>query len=59
MSGGSGFHGTRKQNHELGIGRGDLYVPKEITEEWIKKLKVVYKSDENEIGEILWIKNLR
>ena len=51
MSGGSDFHGTRKQNHELGIGRGELYVPKEITEEWIKKLKVVYKSDENEIGE--------
>ncbi len=51
MSGGSDFHGTRKQNHELGIGSGDLYVPKEIVEEWIDKLKVVYKSNENEIGE--------
>lgn len=46
MSGGSDFHGARKQNHELGIGRGDLYVPKEIVEEWIDKLKVVYYPNE-------------
>ncbi|MCI8345603.1 MAG: PHP domain-containing protein [Clostridia bacterium] len=46
MSGGSDFHGTRKQKHELGIGSGDLYVPKEIVEEWIDKLKVVYKTNE-------------
>lgn len=51
MSGGSDFHGARKQNHELGIGSGDLYVPKEIVEKWIDKLKVVYKTNENEIGE--------
>lgn len=46
MSVGSDFHGTRKQKHELGIGSGDLYVPKEIVEEWIDKLKVVYKTNE-------------
>ncbi len=34
-SGGSDFHGERKQNHDLGIGRGNLRVPKEIIEEWL------------------------
>lgn len=34
-SGGSDFHGERKQNHDLGIGKGDLRVPREIIEEWI------------------------
>lgn len=46
MSGGSDFHGERKQNHNLGTGRGDLKVPKEIVEKWIDKLKVVYYPNE-------------
>lgn len=34
-SGGSDFHGERKQSHDLGIGRGNLRIPKEIIEEWL------------------------
>ena len=34
-SGGSDFHGARKQNHDLGIGKGNLRIPKEIIEEWL------------------------
>ena len=34
-SGGSDFHGERKQQHDLGIGKGDLRVPKKIIEEWL------------------------
>ena len=34
-SGGSDFHGERKQNHDLGIGKGNLRIPKEIIEEWL------------------------
>ena len=30
MSGGSDFHGTRKQNLDLGTGYGHLYVPDTI-----------------------------
>lgn len=34
-SGGSDFHGARKQNHDLGLGRGNLRIPKQIIEEWL------------------------
>lgn len=34
-SGGSDFHGERKINHYLGIGKGNLRIPKEIIEEWL------------------------
>ena len=34
LSGGSDYHGTRKQNHELGIGRGNLNTSKDILKDW-------------------------
>lgn len=34
MSGGSDFHGTRKVNHELGIGHGNLHIDESIIENW-------------------------
>lgn len=36
MSGGSDFHGTRKINHNLGTGRGNLNISEDIIKEWIK-----------------------
>lgn len=36
MSGGSDFHGTRKTNHNLGTGRGNLNIPEEIVDNWVK-----------------------
>ena len=35
MSGGSDFHGTRKENHNLGIGRGNLNIDESIVENWV------------------------
>lgn len=35
ISGGSDYHGRRKPDIEIGIGRGSLNVPKKIVEEWI------------------------
>lgn len=35
MSGGSDFHGTRKINHNLGTGNGNLYIDKSIVDNWI------------------------
>lgn len=35
MSGGSDFHGTRKTNHNLGIGQGDLYIDESVVSSWI------------------------
>lgn len=37
MSGGSDYHGKNKENHQLGIGRGNLQIPKSIVTEWIEK----------------------
>ncbi len=34
-SGGSDYHGLNKKNLELGVGYGDLEVPKSIIEEWV------------------------
>ena len=34
ISGGSDYHGTNKKNHELGIGRGNLNINKDITKTW-------------------------
>lgn len=39
ISGGSDYHGTRKQDVELGIGKGNLKIPENITKEWINLLK--------------------
>ena len=35
MCGGSDFHGTRKQNHDLGIGRGNLNIDESIVDNWV------------------------
>ena len=35
MSGGSDFHGTRKINHNLGTGKGDLYIDESIVKDWL------------------------
>ena len=37
MSGGSDFHGTRKLNHNLGTGRGNLQIEEKIIEPWVKQ----------------------
>jgi len=36
MSGGSDFHGTRKTNHNLGVGRGNLNIAEKVVKPWIK-----------------------
>lgn len=36
MSGGSDFHGTRKENHDLGIGRGNLNIDESIMKGWLE-----------------------
>lgn len=35
MSGGSDFHGTRKINHNLGTGHGNLHIDESVVENWI------------------------
>lgn len=35
ISGGSDYHGKIKPDIEIGVGRGDLNIPKEIVEEWL------------------------
>lgn len=35
ISGGSDYHGHKKPNIEIGIGKGNLNIPKEIIEEWL------------------------
>ena len=37
MSGGSDFHGTRKVNHNLGIGHDNLSIDETIIKSWINK----------------------
>ena len=37
ISGGSDYHGRRKSDIEVGIGKGNLNIPKTIIEEWINK----------------------
>ena len=37
ISGGSDYHGSRKPDIEVGIGKGNLNIPKTIIEEWINK----------------------
>lgn len=34
ISGGSDFHGDKKPNNDIGIGNGNLNIPKEYIEEW-------------------------
>lgn len=42
MSGGSDFHGSRKVNHNLGVGRGNLFIEENLIQEWIN---IIDKSD--------------
>lgn len=49
MSGGTDFHGARKENHNLGIGRGDLIIPREILNDWIDKIRCIDLPKGNEI----------
>ena len=37
MSGGSDFHGTRKNNHDLGFGNGTLHIAESVVNDWVKK----------------------
>ena len=36
ISGGSDYHGSKKPDIEIGTGRGNLHIPKEIIENWVK-----------------------
>ena len=36
ISGGSDFHGDKKQNNDIGIGNGTLNIQKEYIEEWVE-----------------------
>lgn len=38
ISGGSDFHGTRKKGINIGVGKGNLKIPKNIIEEWKKNI---------------------
>lgn len=35
ISGGSDYHGRKKPDIEVGIGKGNLHISKEIIEEWV------------------------
>ena len=35
ISGGSDFHGSRKKNHNLGTGQGNLYIDENEVSNWI------------------------
>ena len=35
MSGGSDFHGTRKINHNLGTGQGNLHIDESVVDNWV------------------------
>lgn len=37
-SGGSDFHGSRKEGHHLGFGNGDLKIDETIVDDWISKI---------------------
>ena len=37
ISGGSDYHGKIKKDIEIGVGKGNLNIPKEILEKWLKK----------------------
>lgn len=37
MSGGSDFHGTRKINHNLGTGQGNLHIDESVVDNWVSE----------------------
>lgn len=47
MSGGSDFHGTRKINHNLGTGSGNLNIDEKNVKDWINKYIPNFNKDED------------
>lgn len=47
MSGGSDFHGTRKINHNLGTGHGNLYIDESVVDNWISNYIPSFDSTKN------------
>ncbi len=45
MSGGSDFHGTRKVNHNLGIGRGNLNIDESIVSNWSRQYETTLNNE--------------
>ncbi len=37
ITGGSDFHGTRKINHNLGTGHGNLCIDESVVKNWINR----------------------
>lgn len=49
MSGGSDFHGTRKKNHNLGTGSGNLCIDESFIKDWINKYLPDFNSSKEKI----------
>ncbi|MBO5138298.1 MAG: PHP domain-containing protein [Bacilli bacterium] len=47
MSGGSDFHGTRKINHNLGTGQGNLHIDESVVDNWISDYITSFDSPKN------------
>lgn len=47
MSGGSDFHGTRKTNHNLGTGHGNLHIDECVVDNWISDYIPSFDSSKN------------
>lgn len=47
MSGGSDFHGTRKINHNLGTGHGNLHIDESIVDNWVSNYIPSFDSIKN------------
>lgn len=47
MSGGSDFHGTRKTNHNLGTGHGNLHIDESVVDNWISDYISSFDSAKN------------
>lgn len=47
MSGGSDFHGTRKTNHNLGTGHGNLHIDESVVDNWISNYIPSFDSAKN------------
>lgn len=47
MSGGSDFHGTRKINHNLGTGHGNLHIDESIVDNWVSNYIPSFDSTKN------------
>lgn len=47
MSGGSDFHGTRKVNHNLGTGHGNLHIDEVIVDSWVRNYIPTFNDSKN------------